>query len=118
MTKKTSTKEAAAKKTSGAKKKTNLAGFAPKRADLAPSPNKPQNKLQADTLDAAAPVGRGPRGGRTANLADRAIAISFRVSKEQYKKLCEGRLDKLTTTQGLMLLALESYFRQEWGKAF
>lgn len=89
-----------------------LSGFAPKPGIVA---DPRQAKARDDT---PAPVGIGPRGGKTATLADRQIAISFRVSKEQYKKLCEGRLDKLTTTQGLMLLALDSYFRQEWDKAF
>jgi hypothetical protein len=64
------------------------------------------------------PAERGPRGGRTANLADRAVAISFRVSKTQYRKICERRLDKNTTTQGLMELALGALFQKEWGEAF
>lgn len=97
-----------------AAKKTNLAGFAPKLASVAP----PRGRQTDAHDDAPAPVGIGPRGGRTANLADRAIAISFRVSKEQYKKICEGRLDKNTTTQGLMELALRSLFKKEWDEAF
>ena len=114
MTKKTSPKEAAVQKTSSAKKKTNLAGFAPKRASVTA-----QGGQQADAHDdAPAPAAIGPRGGRTASLADRAVAISFRVSKEQYRKLCEARLDANTTTQGLMLLALGKYFQTERRSAF
>lgn len=115
------------KKTTGAKKpavttgklsKTKLAGFAPKPGIVA-RPSEPRaDPAETPAVDAAAPVGIGPRGGRTANLADRAVAISFRVSKEQYRKLCEARLDANTTTQGLMLLALGKYFQTERRSAF
>jgi len=86
-------------------RKTGLGSFAPKRKEPIPVPEQPASAAAAVGL----PI--GPRGGKPAKRVDRAVSMSFRMSASQYRKLCEARLDENTTTQTLVLSALEMYFQ-------
>jgi hypothetical protein len=89
-----------------AAKKTGLGTLAPRR------------KSEASDVAPAVGLPQGPRGGKPANRVDRAIALSFRVSAAQYRKLCEAKVDANTTMQGLIVRALASYWQKENGTAF
>jgi hypothetical protein len=87
-------------------KKTGLRTLAPKR------------KIEASDVASVVGLPQGPRGGKPANRVDRAIALSFRVSAAQYRKLCEAKVDANTTMQGLIVRALASYWQKENGTVF
>jgi hypothetical protein len=78
----------------------------------------PTRKSEASDITPVVGLPQGPRGGKPANRVDRAIALSFRVSAVQYRKLCEARVDANTTMQGLIVRALASYWQKENGTAF
>lgn len=57
---------------------------------------------------------RGPRGG----IPGKRIAITFRVTREQYRKLVEARLDAGGTIHELLSRAVAYYFDHEHGTKF
>jgi hypothetical protein len=57
---------------------------------------------------------RGPRGGANGQR----IAITFRVSREQYRKLTETKLDAGCTIHDVIAKALVQYYDREHGTKF
>jgi len=88
-------------------KKTGLGALAPRPKTQAPA-------AAPESASSAQPEQRGPRGG----MPGKRIAITLRVTREQYRKLVEARLDAGGTIHELLLRSVGYYFEHEHGTKF
>lgn len=94
-------------------KKTGLGALAPRPKTQAPAAP-PKGTDAPEIASSAQPEQRGPRGG----APSKRIAITLRVTKEQYRKLVEARLDAGGTIHDLLLRSVAYYFENEHGTKF
>lgn len=95
-----------------AKRPSGIAKLAPVRpAAIAPAAAPtPAAPVQSDR--------EGPRGGKPAKRPDRAVPLTVKVSRAQYRQLMEARLDANATAQEFLLRAVAYYFEKELGTKF